>query len=368
MFHKVYGSLFAAVLAGLATCASAETLQTSAGPVTLTKMADGLDVPWGFDFLPDQSVLITDRSGSLYRLTKGALIELKGVPKVAEVGQGGLLDVLVPHDFPERREILLTLSRATKGGAGTAVVAARLSKDLSAIEQTKLLLQVKGAKGGRHFGSRLVEAADGSLFVTSGERGDRPSAQDNRNLQGAILRINRDGSPHQAAPFANSPDARDEIWSYGHRNPQGLAIDAQGTVWTVEHGARGGDEINRIQRGANYGWPIIAYGRNYSGTKIGEGQVKEGMEQPAFYWDPSIAPSGMMIYSGALWPEWKGDFFVGSLKFDYIARLDGTPMQEREQIRHEVTGRIRDVREAPDGSIWFASEIEGALFRITPAH
>ncbi|MQY41476.1 PQQ-dependent sugar dehydrogenase [Epibacterium sp. SM1969] len=368
MFRRVYGSIFAAALAGFATLAGAETLQTSAGPVELTKMAEGLDVPWGFDFLPDQSVLITDRGGRLYHLKDQKLSKIKGVPKVAEVGQGGLLDILVPRDFATQREILLTLSRATKGGAGTAVVAAKLSADFSTIESAQLLLQVRGAKGGRHFGSRIVEAKDGSLFVTSGERGDRPSAQNNRNLQGTILRIHRDGSPHRSAPFANMPDARDEIWSFGHRNPQGLALDAQGRLWAVEHGARGGDEINRIHKGANYGWPVIAYGRHYSGAQIGEGQAKDGMEQPAFYWDPSIAPSGLMIYSGTLWPEWKGDFFVGSLKFDYIARLDGAPMQEREQIRHDRTGRIRDIREAPDGSIWFASQSEGALFRISPAN
>ncbi len=156
-----------------------------------------------------------------------------------------------------------------------------------------------------------------------------------------------------------------EIWSYGHRNPQGAALDAQGTLWAVEHGAQGGDEINRIRKGANYGWPVIAYGRHYSGAKIGEGSAKPGMEQPAFYWDPSIAPSGMAIYSGRLWPDWQGDMFVGSLKFDFIARLEGTPLREVERIETEQTLRVRDVSEAPDGAIWFVSEGNGAVYRMT---
>ena len=161
--------------------------------------------------------------------------------------------------------------------------------------------------------------------------------------------------------------ARPTVWSFGHRNPQGAALDLEGNLLVVEHGAQGGDEINRVTRGTNYGWPIISYGEHYGGGRIGEGTTREGMEQPAFYWDPSMAPSGMMIYSGALWPEWRGDIFVGSLKFDYIARLEGDPLQEVEQIEGDTTLRVRDVREGPDGAIWFLSEGEGTLFRMTPA-
>ena len=189
-----------------------------------------------------------------------------------------------------------------------------------------------GSSGGRHFGSRLVEAPDGALFVTVGERGDRPSAQDLSRENGSVLRIARDGSVPPGNPFAARADARPEIWSYGHRNPQGAALDLSGQLWVVEHGARGGDEINRITPGANYGWPVISYGTHYSGAKIGEGTSTPGMEQPAYYWDPSIAPSGMMIYSGALWPDWRGDIFVGSLKFDHIAQLSGDPLREVRQI------------------------------------
>ena len=367
-------NMFKAFVVGLSLCTAfvtsaplnAAELETTAGRMDITKIAEGFGIPWGFDFLPDGSILVTDREGELKRVVGNKVLRIRGVPKVAAVGQGGLLDVLVPRDFGSSREILLTLSRKDGRGVGTALIAAKLSADYMAVVHETVLLQVPGADGGRHFGSRVREASDGSLFITSGERGDRDSAQDLSNLQGAVLRITRDGKPHPENPFLNTANVQPEIWSYGHRNPQGMSFDAAGSLWAVEHGAKGGDEINRITPGANYGWPVIAFGRNYSGTKIGIGTALDGMEQPDFYWDPSIAPSGMMIYSGKLWPEWRGDFFVGSLKFDYIARLDGTPLMEKEQLRHELTGRIRDVREAPDGSIWFASETEGALFRITP--
>lgn len=180
------------------------------------------------------------------------------------------------------------------------------------------------------------------------------------------MRLGRDGTVPADNPFVGVDGAQPEIWSYGHRNPQGAALDAQGQLWVVEHGARGGDEVNVIVPGTNYGWPVIAYGRHYSGAPIGEGTAKEGMAQPEFYWDPSMAPSGMMIYSGRLWPQWTGDIFVGSLKFDYIARLAGTPLEEVEQLAGPETLRVRDIREAPDGSIWFLSVGQGALYRMTP--
>ena len=222
-----------------------------------------------------------------------------------------------------------------------------------------------GSRGGRHFGSRLVEAGDGTLFLTIGDRGDRPSAQDLDVENGSVLRITKDGQIPAGNPFVGQAGAQPEIWSYGHRNPQGAASDLEGNLWVVEHGARGGDEVNRVRKGANYGWPVISYGRHYSGLKIGEGTQKEGMEQPEYYWDPSIAPSGMMIYSGALWPEWRGSIFVGSLKFDRISRLSGDPLVE-EVLETEETVRVRDVREGPDGAIWFLSVGEGALFRVSP--
>jgi len=353
--------------AAMAVPSLAQQMGTSQGTLHVEKMADGFDVPWGFTFLPEGALLVTERSGQLWYLNGTHRQQVDGVPEVAADGQGGLLDVVAARDFGQSRTVYLTFARPQGRSAGTAVARAELSDDGSRFDSLEVIFEATpGARGGRHFGSRLVEAPDGSLYVSLGERGDRPSAQDLSREQGSIIRILPDGSIPSDNPFVNSEDARPAIWSYGHRNPQGMALDAAGDIWAVEHGARGGDEINRITRGANYGWPVISYGRHYSGLKIGEGTEKPGLQQPDWYWDPSIAPSGMMIYSGKLWPNWRGDIFVGSLKFDYISRLSGAPLQEVEQMQSPETARVRDIREAPDGSIWFASEYEGALFRITP--
>ena len=345
----------------------AAALETSAGEVRIEPVATGLVEPWSIGFLPDGGVLVTERDGSLVLLGDGERRSVSGLPPVAATGQGGLLDVLVPSDFADTRELFFTYSKPQAGGSGTAVWRARLAGDGGSLEDGRTVFELtEGSSGGRHFGSRLVEATDGTLFLTIGDRGDRPSAQDLRRENGSVVRINRDGSIPADNPFHGQPDAKPSIWSFGHRNPQGAALDLNGDLVVVEHGARGGDEINRISPGANYGWPVISYGRHYSGQAIGVGTQAPGMEQPAFYWDPSIAPSGMTIYSGALWPEWRGDIFVGSLKFDYIARLDGEPLTEVERIATDETLRVRDVREAPDGSIWFLSVGNGALYRMTP--
>lgn len=347
--------------------ALAERSMTSAGPVEITAMVRGLDEPWSVGFLPGGGLLITERDGRLLHVARdGQSTPVAGVPRVAAVGQGGLLDVLVPGDFAQRGEIFLSYARPDGRRAGTAVLRGRLSSDRSRLTEVTTIFSMNAPTGaGQHFGSRLVEAPDGHLFLTIGDRGDRPAAQDLTRHNGSVLRLTRDGA---AAP--GNPDlgngALSEIWSYGHRNPQGAALDLDGTLWVNEHGARGGDEVNRIRKGANYGWPVIAYGRHYSGSRIGEGTAKPGMEQPRHYWDPSIAPSGMMFYSGKLWPQWRGDLFVGSLKFDYIARLDGSPLAEVEQLKSPATQRVRDVREGPDGAIWFLSVGEGALYRMAP--
>ncbi|WP_197919231.1 PQQ-dependent sugar dehydrogenase [Thiosulfatihalobacter marinus] len=365
MFFKTLAILFWAVAV---TGVQAEVIQTGAELARIEEMASGLRTPWGFGFLPSGEVLITERSGKLRRLDEdGWLHDVAGVPNVVARGQGGLMDILIPRDFARRREIFLTYSKRQRGGAGTAVARARLSQDGARLgDVTTILEMTPGSDGGRHFGSRLVEARDGTLFVTLGDRADPDSAQDLSRHNGSILRITRDGRAAPGNPFLGRAGVEPEIWSYGHRNPQGGALDSAGQLWAVEHGARGGDEINRIERGANYGWPVISYGVHYSGRKIGEGTARPGMKQPAYYWDPSIAPSGMMIYSGKLWPAWRGQIFVGSLKFDLISRLSGQPMQERERIASSHTIRVRDIREAPDGSIWFLSEGRGALYRLTP--
>ncbi len=355
------------VLSLSATTVSADILKTSVGSVRVSPLVEGLDTPWAVGVLPDGSFVVTERDGELLHIADGRAERVRGVPDVVAKGQGGLLDVTVARDFAQTREVFLTFSKRQKGGAGTAVAVARLSENGKRLTNLRVIFEaVPGGSGGRHFGSRVVEANDGTLFVTIGDRGDRPQAQDRSNHIGSVVRINRDGSAPSDNPFVDQPDIRPEIWSFGHRNPQGAGLDARGRLWTSEHGAQGGDEVNLVRPGRNFGWPVISYGKHYSGKSIGEGTAKPGMEQPEFYWDPSIAPSGLMVYSGKLWPEWKGDIFVGSLKFNYIARLEGSPLKEVEQIKGAETERVRDIVEAPDGSIWFISVGQGAVYRMSP--
>ncbi len=332
----------------------------------IEQVLDGLEEPWGIGLLPGGGMLITERDGNLVHWQDGRRVDVRGVPNVFARGQGGLLDVTVARDFDRTREIFLTFSkRQPGGGAGTALAKARLSRDARRLERLRVLFEAApGASGGRHFGSRVVEAPDGTLLVTIGDRGDRPSAQDRSTHNGSIIRVTRDGEVPADNPFVGTAGILPEIWSYGHRNPQGAGFDARGTLWVAEHGARGGDEVNRIRKGANYGWPVISYGRHYSGGKIGEGTAKAGLEQPAHYWDPSIAPSGLIVYRGNMFPQWRGDLFVGSLKFDYISRLSGADLREVERIAGPQTGRVRDLAEGEDGAIYFLSVIDGAVYRI----
>ena len=344
--------------------AAAETLRTEAGLVRIEKIADGLTEPWSLAFLPDGGFLVTERNGRLLRFSAdGGVESVSGMPEVRTGGQGGLFDILVPRNFAETGEVFFSFALQQRLGSGTALAKGRL--DGATLSDVKVIWQMpKGSSGGRHFGGRLVEAPDGAIFLTLGERGAFDPAQDLDMLHGKIVRLTRDGKAAPGNPFPDRVSG--EIWSYGHRNPQGLAFDSEGRLWESEHGAKGGDEINLIRKGANYGWPVISYGRHYNGRKIGVGTEAPNMEQPVHYWDPSIAPSGHMIYSGKLWPAWSGDHFVGSLKFNYIARLDPNADWAEEKLQSAETGRVRDIREAPDGSIWFLSVIKGAVFRIRP--
>lgn len=334
---------------------------------TVTPIVTGLDEPWGIDHLPDGSLLITEKEGRVLLWQEGRTRTLDGAPDVVARGQGGLLDVTVARDFATSRTVFFSYSKRQNGGAGTALAAAQLSADGARLENFRVLFEIAaGSSGGRHFGSRVVEAMDGTLFMTIGDRGDRPAAQDRSNHIGTIIRVNRDGSVPADNPFVGETGAQPEIWSYGHRNPQGAGLDAQGRLWTAEHGARGGDEVNLIRKGGNYGWPVISYGRHYSGGKIGEGVSKPGMLQPASYWDPSIAPSGLLVYRGDMFPQWQGDMFVGSLKDDYISRLEvsGETTREVANISNSATERVRDIIEAEDGSIWFISVGNGTVYRM----
>ncbi|WP_299660379.1 PQQ-dependent sugar dehydrogenase [uncultured Ruegeria sp.] len=351
-----------------AVTSSAGVLQSTAGPIQVTKMIDGLDTPWAVGILPNGDFVVTERDGELLYVKGGIARPISGVPKVAALGQGGLLDVTIARDFSRTREIFLTFARPQRSKAGTALAIARLSENGDHLTGVQVIFEaLPGGSRGNHFGSRVVEALDGTLFVTVGDHGNKPAVQSKSNHLGTLVRINRDGTVPVDNPYVGNAGVRPEIWSYGHRNPQGAHIDQEGRLWVSEHGAKGGDEINLIRPGANYGWPVISYGTFYSGEKIGEGTSKPGMEQPAHYWDPSIAPSGLMVYSGELWPQWNGNLFVGSLKFGYIARISGAPLQEVEQIKGPATERVRDIVEAPDGSIWFISVGNGAVYRMTPS-
>lgn len=315
----------------------------------ITEIASGLKGPWSIGFLPDGEVLVTEKRGKLWRIgADGKRDEISGLPASEDKGQGGLFDVLPARDFAISGRIYLSHAKA---GEGTSVSMAQLEGD-RLVGVTEILEMQTDSTGGRHFGGRLAEAADGALFLTMGDRGDRAAAQDPARHNGTIVRID--------------PGRGTAVFTKGHRNPQGLAFDLGGQLWAHEHGARGGDEINRIDKGKNYGWPIIAYGTHYSGAKIGEGMAKDGFEQPVFYWDPSIAPSGLAIHSGKNWPAMAGRFLVGSLKFDHIAVMAAGGSEQVGKIETRETRRVRDVREGPLGGIWFLSEERGALYRIAP--
>lgn len=360
-----------ALLAAILFCSNpaiADPQQTDLGGVDVQKVVSGLDEPWSIAFLTDSDVLITERAGRLLRVVGPEVSEIAGVPSVFVQGQGGLFDVVLARDYAQSHELFLTYAEPREGGAGTALAIAKLDLAAKRLTDFKVIFWMNTTSPRDiHFGGRLVEALDGTLFLTNGERGDGDLAQDLHADNGKVIRVSRDGSIPADNPFANG-GGLPEIWSFGHRNPQGAALDADGRFWTVEHGAKGGDEINHPEAGKNYGWPIITYGLNYDGNKIGIGTEAPGMQQPAFYWDPSIAPSGMMIYSGKLFPQWEGNIFVGSLKFDMISRLEiiGDQASEVERLFQDQYIRIRDIREAPDGSIWFLAVGDGAAFRISP--
>ena len=355
-----------------AATAGAETvLQTFAGPLTLVPMAEGLVEPWAIGFLPDGGFLITERDGVLkyFATALADPVSVSGLPDLEVDGQGGLLDVMIPRDFATSREVWLSYAVDQGRGSGTAVGKGTLSADATRLEGfTPLFEMPRGSSGGRHFGGRLVEATDGTVFLTIGDRGTGPAgleAQDPQRAEGKVIHLTRDGSPASLLE-----GALPGVYSLGHRNPQGAALDLSGRLLTIEHGAKGGDELNAPEAGRNYGWPVISYGVDYDDQPIGEGAAKAGMEQPLHYWDPSIAPSGLLVYSGALIPDWTGDIFFGSLNSDFLGRLDpDTPAETgfaEERIASPETARVRDVVEAPDGSIWFLSVVNETAYRLAP--
>lgn len=340
----------------------------------LTPIATGLVHPWGMAFLPDGRVLVTERDGDLrvVRMNGAVSSAITGVPDVAASGQGGLLDVALDPEFISNRLIYLSYAESGPGGAGTSVARGRLDADVLHLNAVDVIFQQSPKSGGsRHFGSRLVFANDGTLFITTGDRGERDRVQDFTINRGQIIRINPDGTIPIDNPFVGNGSYRPEVWSLGHRNPQGAALHPKtGRLWTVEHGARGGDEINIPAAGKNYGWPVISYGKHYSGGRIGIGTEAPGYEQPVYYWDPSIAPSGMSFYTGSVFPAWTSSVFVGALRSRLLSRLslDGEQVVREEILLQELDERIRDVREGPDGYLYLLTDNDpGQLIRVEPA-
>ena len=338
----------------------------------IVTVAKGLDHPWGLAFLPNGDMLVTERSGQLRIIREGKLDPkpVRGLPdNIAASGQGGLLDVVLHPDFGKNRLIYLSYAGRGKGGAGTEVARGRLSGDR--LENLEVIFRVSPKTGGTgHYGSRLVFATDGTLFITTGDRRQMKEAQNPGNHLGTVIRLRDDGSVPPDNPFIGRSDVRPEIFSYGHRNGQGMALQPGGSViWMHEHGAQGGDEVNILRPGANYGWPAITYGVDYGGGKISDKTSAPGMEQPVVYWDPSIAPSGMAFYDGDRFPEWRGNLFVGALKLAHLRRLElkGDKVVAQEKLLEDLDARIRDVRNGLDGYLYVLTDSsDGRLIRLEP--
>jgi len=338
----------------------------------LVRVTDGLEHPWGLAFLPDGRMLVTERPGRLRIVADGWLVPepVAGVPEVWDEGQGGLLDVALHPGFAENGLVYLSYSSPDDDDdAATAVARGRLVGDrLEDVEE--IYVALPRDDNGRHFGSRLV-FADGYLFVTAGDRGDSDRAQELDDPAGSIIRLHDDGRVPEDNPFVGTAGARPELYSVGHRNPQGMTLEAAtGRIYAIEHGPKGGDELNLIEPGVNYGWPVITHGKSYMGFKIGEGTRKEGMAQPVHYWVPSISPSGLMIYDADRFPAWQGSFFAGALSGELLVRLEvaGGRVVVEERMLEDLEERFRDVRQGPDGLIYLLTDHpDGMLLRLEPA-
>ena len=369
------------VLSATALCAQTPATRAPSSPqpkstevkYKVTEVAKGLEHPWAVAFLPDGRLLVTERPGRLRIVARDGSLSapVAGVPDVYARGQGGLLDVVLDPKFAQNRTIYLSYAEAGDGGAGTAVARGELTGNR--LENVRVIYrQQPKVSGGGHYGSRIVFRRDGTIFITQGDRMNyREQAQDLKSGLGKVIRVNTDGSIPKDNPFVGRDDARPEIWSWGHRNVQSAALHPDtGALWTVEHGARGGDELNHPEAGKNYGWPTITYGREYSGLPIGRGlTAREGMEQPVYYWDPVIAPSGMTIYTGNRYPGWKGSFFIGSLTPGALVRLvvDKGRVTKEERYLGQLGERIRDVRQGPDGLLYMVTDSEdGRVLRLDP--
>ncbi len=337
----------------------------------LETVADGINNPWGMAFLADGSLLVTEKSGILYHVTNGVKTEIKNVPAVYNRGQGGLMDIVLHPEYTKNGWIYISYAslegEGEAGGANTEIIRAKLDGD-NLVNIEKIYKATPNSKRSIHFGSRITFDNEGYLFFSIGSRGFENENPQNITLDGGkIYRLNADGSIPKDNPFVGQPNAKETAFTYGHRNPQGLVKNPfTGDIWEHEHGPQGGDEINIIKKGANYGWPIITYGINYDNTIITNETQKEGMEQPLYYWAPSIAPCGMDFVSSDIYPDWKGSLLVGSLKFQYLelVKLDGNKIIGRQKIASDI-GRLRSVKQGPDGYIYIGAEGKGIL-KIIP--
>ncbi|HMB98500.1 MAG TPA: PQQ-dependent sugar dehydrogenase [Balneolaceae bacterium] len=350
----------------------AQEIENSNSAYNLETVTNTVDVPWGMDWLPDGSMLVTQRSGNLYLFSDGSeegqIIE--GVPDVFARSQGGLLDVVVHPQYEENGWIYITYS-STEGGGGanTALMRARLNDDRNGLTDHEVLYKAEpNTNRGHHFGSRIVFDNEGYVYFAIGDRGNRDvNPQDITRDAGKIYRLHDDGRIPEDNPFVGE-EGLDAVFAYGVRNPQGMDLHPEtGELWEHEHGPQGGDEVNIIRSGNNYGWPVISYGINYDGTEFAEDTARAGMEQPEWYWDPSIAPSGMTFVTSERYPEWQGDILVGSLRFGYVVRADiENNTVAGDEILFEDIGRVRDIRQGPDGYIYVATETDNGIVRILP--
>jgi aldose sugar dehydrogenase len=376
MRYLVSTTLALTLMAGNAMAQTPQRFASQAGPLVVETVAKGLANPWALAFLPDGRMLVTERPGTLRLVAMDGTISrpLGGVPQVAARNQGGLLDIRLDPDFARNRALYICYAEPRAGGNGTSVARATLVANADALSDVKVIFRQEPThQGGHHFGCRIVPDRTGALFITLGDRyALRDDAQNPANHVGKIVRLRPDGTipPDNPAPSGQRANWKPEIWSIGHRNVQGAALHPDtGQLWTAEHGARGGDEINTPKKGLNYGWPVITYGIDYSGVKIGEGTAKAGLEQPVFFWDPSIAPSGAAFYTGDAFPAWKGSLFVGALAGQRLSRLTirGEAVTGEEQLLMGINKRIRDVRQGPDGFLYLViDDPNGEVLRIRP--
>jgi glucose/arabinose dehydrogenase len=353
------------------------TFSSSAGKLEVETVAAGLAYPWGLAFLPGGRMIVTEKPGRIRIVSREGQLSppLAGVPEVWFSGQGGLLDIAVDKAYAQNNTIYICYAERTSGGGRTTVARGKVSDSGGPPKLTdvRVIFRQEGPlSSGYHFGCRIAQAPDNNLFVSLGDHySARESAQTLNNHIGKVVRITPEGGAPKDNPFVGRDDAKPEVWSYGHRNSQSLAFNpATGDLWEIEHGPRGGDEINVIGKGKNYGWPVIGYGIDYSGAKIHASTSRDGMEQPVKYWVPSIAPSGMAFYTGDLFPKWKGSLFVGALAGQMLVRLpvNGTAVGSEERLLQNLNERIRDVRQGPDGALWLLTDSSaGRILRVSPA-